>query len=195
MATHQPTKKCFTKFSFTSRAIVEHEYFFALLSNPSFKTKESLYVKSVVDIRIFRWSALSIKWPETKSMILICWFDVRSSFRINQMQGLWNFLFVVLFVVCFVVADPSFDDLNQYRAMSFSAYCSNASEQLQQWTCYWCDSSQSVTVQNIWSTDDNLFGYIATTEDSIWIAFRGTVESSFINWVTGSFPEFKKKLK
>jgi len=96
-------------------------------------------------------------------------------------------LFVFTFFCLFyfgTTTNPSWDNLNFYRSLAYSSYCSAPNAGLKSWSCYWCNKSIPITVKLTFSGGDNVFGYMAIARDGIYVVFRGTVRSSIQNWIT-----------
>jgi len=79
----------------------------------------------------------------------------------------------------------TWNELQTYLMYAYSAYCT---EGLQNWTCFWCTKVPSVPPLNLdqvlYDEDTDTYGYIAHSNNSIIIGFRGTNDFSLKNWVT-----------
>lgn len=89
-----------------------------------------------------------------------------------------------------VVASASQDAFNMKIAydqlmLSYAAYCPQ--DQIQSWSCYFCQNNSDVqqfkVVTTVYNATTNIFGYVGYTGSIAQVIFRGTQETSLINWI------------
>jgi len=99
-----------------------------------------------------------------------------------------SLLFLPLFVsIVFSLSQDSFSMTKAFDQlmMSYSAYCPQA--QVQSWNCYFCNNNTEVkkfvVVSTVNNASTNIFGYVGYTGTIAQVVFRGTQESSLVNWI------------
>eukprot|EP01121_Diplochlamys_sp_Union-15-3_P012229 TRINITY_DN3636_c0_g1_i1.p1 TRINITY_DN3636_c0_g1~~TRINITY_DN3636_c0_g1_i1.p1 ORF type:complete len:294 (+),score=48.78 TRINITY_DN3636_c0_g1_i1:85-966(+) len=75
-------------------------------------------------------------------------------------------------------------DFNTLKTILFYAYSSYCPpNQLQNWDCYWCNTTTKVT-QIFSDSTTNTYGWIGISGNTIVLSFRGTEGQSIQNWIT-----------
>uniref|UniRef100_A0A6B2LE66 Fungal lipase-type domain-containing protein n=1 Tax=Arcella intermedia TaxID=1963864 RepID=A0A6B2LE66_9EUKA len=67
---------------------------------------------------------------------------------------------------------------------TFAAYC--PAETVKSWSCYWCKGSNITVTSVIYDEGTDTSGFVGydSSHDELIVAFRGTVKTSFSNWIT-----------
>jgi len=88
------------------------------------------------------------------------------------------------------VEDPSDDPItwNMMQKHLMYAYAAYCTEDLSNWTCWWCTKVPGIppiqVISILYDNETDTYGYVGVNNDSIVIGWRGTNVFSLENWIT-----------